>query len=68
MQANGVMYSQLTFSDKRIAFSFNFYFWFIGSGKYDSSDVDPDAEAEAVATMCLIATPPEVRAAESKYS
>ncbi|KAK3717518.1 hypothetical protein QZH41_013783 [Actinostola sp. cb2023] len=33
--------------------------------KYSSStDVDPDAEAEAVATMCLIATPPEIRAAE----
>ncbi|XP_048579902.1 forkhead box protein N2 [Nematostella vectensis] len=33
-------------------------------GQYDSSDVDPDAEAEAVATMCLIATPPALRAAE----
>ena len=43
---------------------------FLGNSKYDtnSSDVDPDAEAEAVATMCLIATPPEIRAAESRFS
>ena len=27
---------------------------------------DLDAEAEAVATICLISTPPEVRAAESR--
>lgn len=54
---------------KSIVFHWNILFaFFAGNGKYDSSDVDPDAEAEAVATMCLIATPPEVRAAESKYS